>query len=381
MGITIDNLINLQGTPVAGQRVVKVAPGVWLPVGLGGSNTPGSSSDSSSIQNFSPRAGVIVIENGVPKVQPLAFDGIVPSDSGDAQSSSLLIFDTGHAEPQYGGSTPVPPSAAMDFYKCTYVSSDSSMTWRGRKAVLNNGIYSFQSDSTEGLTYSTVKPELNNIYSDDVLIAADLYTGIPIEGLQLYIPFDFGIYTKTGQTLTQTGTPDGYSTFKGVPSTSFSGNCQFYVVPWENWLTNKDSFTIFIWATYSQPSTKTSRALDALYGTSTELSVFCWGNSSANVFFGSVSTESNTYTADTWWWGCITHDKSTSAVQIKTSNTADVSGTVTLTAQDNKLYIAGSGNQASITRHYGRLAALRIYNRVLSQSQITALANEFTPTA
>ena len=76
-------------------------------------------------------------------MQPLSFDGTVPSDSGALESlsdSSLLIFETAHEEPDYGGAS---PGSSMDFYKCTYVSSDSSMTWSGRKAVLNNGIYSF----------------------------------------------------------------------------------------------------------------------------------------------------------------------------------------------------------------------------------------------
>jgi len=52
------------------------------------------------------RAGVLVSDSGTLKVQPLSFDGTIPSDSGTLESlsdSSLLIFETGHPEPAYDG--------------------------------------------------------------------------------------------------------------------------------------------------------------------------------------------------------------------------------------------------------------------------------------
>ena len=87
----------------------------------------------------------------------------------------MKIFNTGHEEPAYpqggGGST--------DFYRCTSVSSDSSLTWNGKKAVLNEGVYSFESDSTSGLEWSSVKPVVGNTYSADALIKATLFQGTP----------------------------------------------------------------------------------------------------------------------------------------------------------------------------------------------------------
>ena len=80
MNITTDNLIDLQGTPVAGQRVVKVAPNVWMPIGLGGTYPLVSSNSSPAY--FS--AGVIVSDRGVLKFQPLSFDGTTASFSNSA---------------------------------------------------------------------------------------------------------------------------------------------------------------------------------------------------------------------------------------------------------------------------------------------------------
>jgi len=61
------------------------------------------------------------------------------------------------------------------FYKCTSVDT-SNATWVGRKALLNDGVYSFESDSTTGLAYTAVTPIVGEVYSSDALItASDLY--------------------------------------------------------------------------------------------------------------------------------------------------------------------------------------------------------------
>lgn len=69
---------------------------------------------------------------------------------------------------------------------CTFsdVSSAStgSKTWSGYKAVFDStaGTWSFESDVTEGLTYTSVTPVVGNIYSADALVIVSLlYTGTP----------------------------------------------------------------------------------------------------------------------------------------------------------------------------------------------------------
>ena len=98
--IYIDNLIKLQDKPSAGQRVLQISPGVWIPVGLSGA--PASSDSSSAIDL---QAGVLVDDNGVLKVQLLHFEGTQPvSDSSSLEDFTMKIFNTGHPEPDYGGS-------------------------------------------------------------------------------------------------------------------------------------------------------------------------------------------------------------------------------------------------------------------------------------
>lgn len=67
----------------------------------------------------------------------------------------------------------------MDFYKCSYVNSDS---WGGYKAVQDpvTGVYSFESDSTGGLAWSSNKPSAGLIYTTDAAIHVNLNTSEPL---------------------------------------------------------------------------------------------------------------------------------------------------------------------------------------------------------
>ena len=69
---------------------------------------------------------------------------------------------------------------ATDFYKCTTVDTVNH-TWTGYKAVWYNGIYTFESTVTTGLTYSSsaIVPVVGGIYTDGALVKAAPYTGFP----------------------------------------------------------------------------------------------------------------------------------------------------------------------------------------------------------
>lgn len=62
------------------------------------------------------------------------------------------------------------------FYKC-YSVDTSNHKWTGYKAILNNGVYTYSSNLTTGLVYSSVVPVVNGVYSGDALITATLYEG------------------------------------------------------------------------------------------------------------------------------------------------------------------------------------------------------------
>ena len=390
MYITENNLIDLQGTPVAGQRVVKVAPGVWLPVGLGGAFPPAAPSDSSS-QAVQLYAGVIISDSGVLKIQPLGFQGTTPYDSDSTQSfSNLYYFDTGHPEPQG-----TPAGSSMDFYKCYYVNSDS---WGGYKAVLNTqlGYYEFQSNSTEGLTYnqSWKKPVINGIYSIDALVViSDLYQGIPqisTEGLVFYASLD-GTYPSTaeiGGSLTTSGSVS-YSTVGGIPCASFNGSSYIYKSYSSGDLpTGYSVATVSLWAKPVDISNRgslvhwgspnASGATHRKFSLVTTSIVF--NNNSTYSYMTNVSDPNNWHN-----YTFIMREKD------GTYNPLDfyVDGQK-LGTQQISLNTDSSGNlvmgvdsyqpSSKYSPYIGYLSSVRIYNRVLSDIEILALSKEFTPT-
>ena len=71
---------------------------------------------------------------------------------------------------------------SAEYYKCASVDT-SAKTWTGYKAVFDSaaGTWSFESGVTEGLTYTSVTPEIGGIYSADALVIVSLlYSGTPV---------------------------------------------------------------------------------------------------------------------------------------------------------------------------------------------------------
>jgi hypothetical protein len=69
---------------------------------------------------------------------------------------------------------------SAEYYKCASVDTEAK-TWSGYKAVFDStaGTWSFESEVTEGLAYTSVTPVVGGIYSADALaVVSLLYTGV-----------------------------------------------------------------------------------------------------------------------------------------------------------------------------------------------------------
>ena len=339
------------------------------------------SGSNSSVPSAELQAGVLVNDNGVLKVQPLKFDGTAPSDSGSLQEYDLKIFDTGRAEPDYGGAA---PSASMDFYKCTYVSSDSSMTWRGRKAVLSNSLYNFQSNSTEGLQYSSITPVVNSIYTQNAL---QKISYLPLdtlnEGLVFYAPFtSVEPNAATGQSLTYgqghnitVSKQDGIMCLKsaadpndsrGVTSTDTDlpmGTDPCTISLWVKWAV--------IWQNYNA---------DNIFGYGDSArAIGCGVNQSYynGLFYIYLANSDGfraPYVSPLKWHNIL-------AVYNNEIRSMYVDGI--FIDSKNKAFNTSIGSLIVANNRYADIyfTSARIYNRALSDFEIKMLANEFTPTA
>lgn len=477
--ITIDNLIPLQQAPKPGQRVLQIAPNVWLPVGL-------QLQLSNSSAAVELQTGVLVNDNGVLKVQPLSFNGTQAYFSDSLQQGQLKIFNTSMGEPAYGGSSGTP----MEFYKCTAIQSSDSIayytvsgagtqrcngayykfgtwysypsyyhvdsnsqilymyhlsggywviyptfqsgfvnttdaiyyrissdntgswqkgtgsnpaptvagvygsnTWSGRKAVLKGGIYSFQSNSTEGLTYNiSSMPVVGSIYNRDASIKCSYLptSNITTQGLIFYDPLqEINSHARTGQEfnfLGYTVKPITPAVINGIPCLYFQGGSCIQVPIDFNF---SSSFTISMWIKALYPSQvnrgffSTSSSVTSGGG---QITLQVW---QGDFLIGYGGTDYNiaTSTADTSWVHLLlTTDNTTNISTGYINGVSSGSLNAVAAAQRGTFQLAGrvtteNGQLVIKESLIGYMAALRIYNRVLSSTQITALSQEFTPTA
>ena len=124
--------------------------------------------------------------NSEGKFQPVDLSGNTPANSGTARNVDLKMFLTGVPLPEgtIGGSS-------VEFYQCANVNT-SAKTWTGYKAVLEDGVYSFEETVTDGLDYTIITPEVGKVYTADALILVSyVYEGMPQAYLDLPLTTDY----------------------------------------------------------------------------------------------------------------------------------------------------------------------------------------------
>lgn len=265
----------------------------------------------------------------------------------------------------------------MEFYKCSSVDT-ANKSWSGYKAVLTEGVYTFEESITAGLSYTAVTPVIERVYTADALCEIkSLYNGIPVDGLVFYAPLSEAKTTaETGQTLNVSGNPV-YEEINGVPCAYFDGSsglsCYDTRLP-----EGSNPVSISIWANQKQIQSGYRQLIT--YGE--------WSANSAVALCyidGAIGYGFHTY-------DCTPFDNSDVGKWhhfLLTSN-----------GEQNRFYIDGNfagewihqrntvPEQITIGRRdstdtyfHGFLAGCRIYNRVLTDAEIKKLAGEFEPYA
>lgn len=129
-------------------------------------------------------------------------ENLVPFTGSLKAGQRLLKLSDGSFIPV--GAAGVSTSSSTDFYKCSSVDTSNHM-WTGKKAVFAQGVYSFESDSTTGLTYTFITPAVGKVYSEDALVSvSSLYQGA-FQDWDLYFPMTSATETVTGASLTNSG--------------------------------------------------------------------------------------------------------------------------------------------------------------------------------
>ena len=275
------------------------------------------------------------------------------------------------------------PGASMDFYKCTYVSSDSSMTWRGRKAVLDNGAYDFQSNSTSLVYDIGLFPQVGGIYSSDVKIKVGQVFDMPAKGLVFHAPlFKSQAQAATGQTLAPSSSADiTYQVYKNIPCALLQNNSYIEVTDGLDTLpSGRDPWTISVWCSvptdpsalstaFGYGNTQTNRNIAINFGSPPSRYIRC-------VIYNNTLVTGFKYTVGEW--SCVTYTYDGTTIKTYVNGIAGATVDLEMSLQQTALNIGCYGKYTQYPFN-GYIAGARIYNRQLSLQEVQRLARQFNP--
>lgn len=282
------------------------------------------------------------------------------------------------------GSASLGPDCSAKFYKCASVDTGNK-TWTGYELVFTDGQYNLSSEITTGLNYTSIIPVTDYIYSQNALIKVAFYAQkMPEEGLVFYAPLSEASDTAvTGQAFTA-NTEIVYSVEQGVPCMALDNFTAYFAdtgLPAGN-----SSRTMSCWIKRDTQFTSDSEATFFSYGTGEDMKSmdFCFYvayHSFAMDLYGASLSVSKEYNHTTWHHVLYTYDAATNKACIYVDGILGVSSTsyIPNTVLSGRVYL-GVGASNDWPFGQGHIAACRIYDRVLTQDEIAALANEFTPT-
>ena len=285
----------------------------------------------------------------------------------------------GNFEPGKGGGT---VSSSMKFYKCASVDTENK-TWTGYELVLEDGVYIVSDTLTEDLIYTGFTPKVGNSYTADTLLMCNIY-GIPNDGLVFYASLKGNTQdvAETGQAFTANKAIT-HTVVQGIPCIyvdDFTGYFEATNLPASN-----SSRTVSCWVKRNEQF-QGSEATFFAYGKadSTYQSIdFCFVDNYLGVDCYHGQLHDNTYIDQTEWHNVVfTYTKETNTVGLYVDGKRTYNSTwerVPNTSVPCNVYI-GVGSSGDWPFGQGYLSACRIYDRVLSQDEITMLSQEFTPT-
>ena len=264
--------------------------------------------------------------------------------------------------------------SSMKFYKCASVDGVNK-TWSGYELLLQNGKYTVSDTLTEGLTYSSIQPAVEKVYTADALVQIALYySGIPADGLMFYAPFNNVSYTsETGQPLVFSGVQA--TTRDGIPCVYFE-NKSSYIAVNDMFDPGTGDFTISLWLNYDRASAGWCVFLISGFNTaSTRMSLLDNGQLET-VIWGSGQINSNQL-LDSNKWTHVVFMRKDGVMQHYINGVKDsVTQSNTSSANLNDNFMFGSPDFGGYT---GYMACARVYNRGLSEGEVQALFTEITP--
>lgn len=264
--------------------------------------------------------------------------------------------------------------SGSNYYKCASIDTVNN-TWTGYKAIKVGNSFGYEATVTTGLTYgSGYTPEINKIYDAEALVMiGKLYSGLQ-EGLTFYAPLAEQVATaETGQTLNYPSGGFSFITKDNIPCVQFNGT-QGISVGSELVARDGTPFSVSCWFQRNADVSDGQNFMAVVMGGYPEA---MWAGSDNQYAWFANTDGSGTVrvpiTVNVWCHIVITVGNGT--IRIYKNGT--------FVTSTNMWSIASSDSRPPIigcpygTLH-GCIAALRVFNRVISDSEIATLASEFT---
>lgn len=258
-------------------------------------------------------------------------------------------------------------ATASEYYKCASVDTETH-TWTGYKAVLNDGVYTFEDTVTSGLSYTSVTPQVGKIYSQDALVyISSVYGAIPTDGLVFYAPLAEDKTTaETGQTMNFSGNVV-YDVFDGVNGAYFN-NAYFS----SSIGSTLSEWTLSFWLRVLEDQSSGAGYFNSK--TNGEILIYI-NSSSRNLRFYPPDDLGTNVTPENWNHFMVASSGNTCSVY---QNGIFYSNKTWNQAKSFDQFYIGTRYSQGTMKAY--TAGLRIYNRLLSEMEAASLALEFTPT-
>lgn len=313
----------------------------------------------------------------VKNMSGIVFNGLYLVQKEPSQGDKGLLVNGKYFIPVTNESS----GAVASYYKCASVDTEAK-TWSGYKAVLNNGVYTFESTVTSGLTYTSVTPVVGNIYSADALAkVSSLYQGIPLDGLVFYASLsESKTTTETGELIEEYNAE--YTVKNGIPCFHSTQNGYLRIRNLEEFRNayNAGTFSCSFFSMFESGSARTG---------------FTFIGSNNRSTYPLAAGSTNLSQADNGIWEAPEYTNemihvvfTSSQYSLKVYVNGEKVGEGHLYTpsiiETNALTIGALpaaweiDNAPDVEKYIGYMGAVRFYNRSLEESEIIALASEFT---
>lgn len=270
-----------------------------------------------------------------------------------------------------------------EYYKCASVDT-SAKTWTGYKAVLNDGVYTFESNVTTGLAYTSMTPVVGNIYSADALVTvSSLYEGAVLDGLVFYAPLDGLSQTaETGQSLTFTNISYEYDSELGKNVCKFLSKSKILSSEDENFAVGK---TGTISLNFKASSTSGGQCL-ACVGNTEAYAVNLYLRENG-VAVGNIGRQviRGEFAANTWHSLISAFSENSIKLYLDGNllfsgssfeNGSGYSNSINVTGTFISIGYVVNSFEISEEHYTGLISSVRLYNRELNESEINYLSFE-----